>query len=422
MMNAMYTRPDATYEYDAPECTTGNCKYPSFGSLAVCSKSHDITDRLYTMATPQKWCYQQVEDKWDLRTWGPDICSNYSYAALSPTIYLDYFSSGILANTSNVWLNSNDTWEGVFSFERDVFADNALNAVHTIYLDSSDSSWNSYLGGLPDTSQYLQHAHAVETLLYLCAQEFTVSTTNGTTSTDVISTLDYVTDIEVFESSPDGYHYTTEYNRIFTLNGHDYSYVMVDEILGQMMMSSLEGKYNNNTYAGMPYMTPFSFATGNVLYHNPNIDGNMASKRNTQMQNALETMMSNMAKGMTNWFVSQKILISEVVTNIFYRLRSTGSPVQGQAEVLTEFVVVQWHFLFPLGLQITLSICFMVWAMVVSKAQKARILKDSPLTTSFPVTKSDKVLLEEELAREDEENNQIREDVERLPIEKFGRD
>lgn len=114
--------------------------------------------------------------------------------------------------------------------------------------------------------------------------------------------------------------------------------------------------------------------------------------------------------------------MSEVATNIFYRLRSTGSPVKGQAEVLTEFVVVRWHFLFPLGLQIVLSICFIAWAMVASKAQKARILKDSPLTTSFPVTTSDKTFLEEELAREDEENNQKGEDVERLPIEKFGRE
>jgi hypothetical protein len=309
MINAMYTRPDATYEFDAPECTTGNCKYPSFGSLAVCSKSHDITDKLYTMVTPQKWCYQQVEDKWDSRTWGPDICSNYSYAALSPTVYLDYFGSGSLANTSNVWLNSNATWERVFSFDRDVFAENALNAVHTIYLDSSDSSWKNYRGGLPDTSQYLHHTHAVETLIYLCAQEFAVSTTNGTTSTSVTSTLDYVTDTELFEFSPDGYHYTAEYKRTFTLNGHDYSCVIVDDILGQMMMSSLKGKYNNNTYSGMPYMTPFSFATGNVLYHNPNIDRNTATKRNTQMRQALETMMSNMAKGMTNWFVSPKILI-----------------------------------------------------------------------------------------------------------------
>lgn len=310
MMNAMYTRPDATYEFDAPECTTGNCKYPPFGSLAVCSKSHDITDKLYTMVTPQKWCYQKVEDKWDLPTWGPDICSNYSYAAISPTVYLDYFGSGVLANTSNIWLNSNSTWEGVFSFNRDAFAENALNAVHTIYLDSSDSSWNSHLGGLPDTRQYLQHAHAVETLFYLCAQEFTVSTINGTTSTNVTSTLDRVTDIELFESSSDGYHYTAEYNRTFTLNGHDYSYVMVNDILGQMMMSSLEGKYNNNTYAGMPYMTPFSFATGNALYHNPNIDRTTAANRSTQMKQALETMMSNMAKGMTNWFVSPRFLKS----------------------------------------------------------------------------------------------------------------
>jgi hypothetical protein len=58
--------------------------------------------------------------------------------------------------------------------------------------------------------------------------------------------------------------------------------------------------------------------------------------------------------------------------------------------------------------------------MIVSKAQKTRILKDSPLTTSFPMTVSDKAFLEEELARENEENNQKGEDVEKLPIEKFG--
>lgn len=78
--------------------------------------------------------------------------------------------------------------------------------------------------------------------------------------------------------------------------------------------------------------------------------------------------------------------------------------------------------MFPLGLQITLSVCFIVWAMVVSKTQRNRILKDSPLTTPFPITISDKAFLEENMARESEENNNQGEDIEKLPVEKFGRE
>jgi hypothetical protein len=96
--------------------------------------------------------------------------------------------------------------------------------------------------------------------------------------------------------------------------------------------------------------------------------------------------------------------------------------VQGQAEVLTEFVVVRWRFLSLLGLQITLSVCFTVWVIILSNVQKTRVLKGSPLAVSFPITASDKTFLEEELDRESEENNKKGEDVEKLLIEKFGRE
>jgi hypothetical protein len=312
MMNAMFTRPDATYEFDTPVCSSGNCHYPSIGSLAVCSQSHDITNKLYTLVTEQQWCYQHKGDKWDWWTWGPDICSNYSYAALSPDTYLNYYSKGTLANSTNVLLDryTNSTWEKVYSFEQENWVENALNAVHTIYLDDLDSSWDNYKGGLPNTTEYLQHTHAVETLFYLCAQEYNVSMTNGTTITNVTSILDYVTDTQSFEYTTDNYHYTLEYNRTFVLNGHNYSYVDLDSYLNQVLLSFLNGKYTNETYTGMKYMSPFSLAIGNSLYHNSNVNWATTLNRDTQMFEALETMMSNTAKGITNWLVLVQIFLS----------------------------------------------------------------------------------------------------------------
>ncbi|KAH8705886.1 hypothetical protein BGW36DRAFT_422420 [Talaromyces proteolyticus] len=321
MMNAMTTRANDTYDFDAPSCPTGNCKYPSFGSLAVCAKSHDVSDKLYTMVSPQQWCYQQHEDKWNGRTWGPNICSNYSYVALSPDIYLDYFGAGYVANITNMRVQ-NGTWNQVSSFDYESFAQNGLNSIYTIYLGSPKTTWNTYLGGLPDTDKYLQHTRAVETLFYVCAQEFSVSTIDGTTVTNVTETLDYVTDTQLFEYTTDNYHYTPEHNRTFVLNGHNYSYYLLSDLMSELLDSFLTGKYNNQTTVGMLLMTPFSLAIGNAIYHNSDIDGGTSVERGSQMQQALEAVMNNTAKGITNW----SVLLSKIDFKDFPTNRADNIP------------------------------------------------------------------------------------------------
>lgn len=304
MMNAMYTSANSTYNFDAPLCSSGNCDWPTFGSLAVCSQTNDITDQLRTLTSEAQCCWQNsTANKQEPWNWGPATCQNCTYSGLPNGFYLDYFASGNMANTSNIWLSSegNGTaWSKVYSFTNDTFGPNALNAVQVVYLDSTDESYYNISIGLPNSTVLLNHSRAAETLFYLCAQTYDVSTTNGSTTTIVNATLHSINDTQAV-TVMDGSHYNIDTFHTFIIDGQNYSYYMVDWNLGQMLNGFTSGFYNYDvTGDGLDVMTPFSYAVGNTLYHTADVSTSSASTDGL-MRQALASMVDNMAKGLTNW-------------------------------------------------------------------------------------------------------------------------
>lgn len=305
MMNAMYTSANSTYEFDAPLCSSGNCDWPTFGSLAVCSQTNDITDQLRTLTGEAQCCWQDsIDHKWEPWNWGPELCQNCTYSGLPNGFYLNYNPSGDQANTSNVWLSTGEgsAWSKVYSFTNDTFGPNALNAVQVIYLDSSADSYYNVSSGLANSTLLLSHSRATETLFYICAQTYDVSTNNGTAMTTINATahsIDDTQNVTIVEDAEN--HYNTYTNHTFILDGQNYSYCDIDLTMGEMLYYFARGWYNNDVVGGgLNVMTPFSYAVGNTLYHAVDISSN--TTRDGVMRQALAGMIDNMAKGLTNWY------------------------------------------------------------------------------------------------------------------------
>lgn len=307
MMNAMYTSPNSTYDFDSPLCSTGNCDWPTFGSLAVCSQTNDITDQLRTLTGQTQCCWQNsTANKLEPWNWGPEVCQNCTYSGLPNGLYLNYFASGNKANASNIWLSSDTdstAWSKVYSFTNDSFGQNALNAVQIVYLDSSNESYYNASLGLPNSTVLLNHSRAVETLFYLCAQTYDVSTTNGTTVTTINATSHSINDTQTVTITDDSSHYTSYTNHTFFLDGQNYSYIMIDWNLGRMLYNFATGFYNDDVIGdGLDVMTPFSYAVGNTLYHTVDVSGSSNATEDGLMRQALTGMVDNMARGLTNWY------------------------------------------------------------------------------------------------------------------------
>ena len=102
----------------------------------------------------------------------------------------------------------------------------------------------------------------------------------------------------------DNVHYTPYTNHTFILDGQNYSYSLLATNFGSLMNGIATGFYDISVpYGGLNVMTPFSYAIGNTLYTSES--SNSSSPAEDQaMRQVLTGMFDNMARGLTNWYVS----------------------------------------------------------------------------------------------------------------------
>jgi hypothetical protein len=300
----MYTSVNSTYNYTTPECATGNCKWPSFGSLAVCVQTNDITDKLLVEETAQQCCTETAADRFDGSTW-TESCTNCTQTGLSRNelFWLKPTQNRSLNSTSiNLDAGSNQSWTKVYSFTNQSLWYNALAAAQIIYLNTTDAA-EFGAPTLNDTALFTKYARAVEALFYMCVETYNVATINGTTFTNVTSVTSNVTWFDEYGYLPDGKHASVIYNRTFTVDGFNYSYYDVSPAISEIISASLTGSYNFIDTYGLVDMTPFSYALGTAIYQNEGVNATTGTARDDLMRGAVDDVLSNTARGMTNWYV-----------------------------------------------------------------------------------------------------------------------
>jgi hypothetical protein len=153
---------DSTLNDTQPFCASGNCTFPLYRSLAVCTRWEDVTSHLKSSTYEDKRSGITI-GRWSLNnnsyietgTDGPCVLNMSSVAKPKPVID----DSGIV--------NALDFGETI------AFADNpySIADVFVLYLNSSD------------LSNKTQEYHALEFVLEWCVQEYKTSVVNGTVYT-----------------------------------------------------------------------------------------------------------------------------------------------------------------------------------------------------------------------------------------------
>lgn len=302
MISAMYTSVNSSYNYTTPECATGNCNWPTFGSLAVCVQTNDITDKLVVEELAQQCCTSTATDRFDGSTWSQS-CTNCTQTGLSQNqqLWLQPQEDRSLNSTSiNLEAGVNQSWSNLYTFTNESFGYNALAATQIIYLNTTDAAEYG-APTLNDTALFTKYARAVEALFYMCVETYEVSTVNGTSFTNVTSTTSNVTWVDEYGYLPDGKHASIIYNKTFTVDGFNYSYYDVSPAISDILSASLTGSFNFIGTYGLFDMTPFSYALGTAVYKNEGVNATTGTARDGLMLDAVDTVLSNTARGMTNW-------------------------------------------------------------------------------------------------------------------------
>jgi hypothetical protein len=272
-MQAVFTPANQTYAYLGPTCSTGNCRWSPFNSLAVCVTMNDVTDKLNMTGV------------------------QYPNATLP---------NGLALGSSlheRGWL-INITADTIYPDHIVPFAKQTLSFANQTDL---------LLTGLIDTSiiyaNYSSNATtfgAVEILFHFCIESYDIETVNGSTTTN--RTASY-TDV-AFSSYPHG---TTpvkwsvdDTTTILTSPGDHQNYTISSQSSDDITSTALNlfsGVYSDSQWSMDQGATPLSMALGLALY-TPATQTLTIHHGEEQTRQAILNIMQNIAISLTNVYVS----------------------------------------------------------------------------------------------------------------------
>lgn len=148
-MEAIFTPVDQTYAHLAATCSTGNCQWLPFNSLAICASMNDVTDQLNVSAVQSPNATLPNGHSLDTPPlpWLINITARPSY------LMLDYPSTSQTLSFSN---------------QIDLLQTELID-VSIIYVDNSSESITFAV---------------VEILFHFCVESYKIDTVNGTTYTN----------------------------------------------------------------------------------------------------------------------------------------------------------------------------------------------------------------------------------------------
>jgi Protein of unknown function (DUF3176) len=326
-------------EDNAPQCDTGNCTFPSFNSLAVCSKCLDISQKVTHVDPPS-----------DLTKLDGVMKVSYSLPAGAQVDFSVLYQEQQLAMGPAI-----------------VVTTEIPSAVAKQVLDLQDPLLSLAILQFPDVKQQIQDGNYYNTLpktqqcaLYFCVNKYKVTVENSNATTTVVSTWtsEYGTPTVGAPMEPGG------------MNGTK------DAIL---RLPDDDGGQNNNTY---------TITAGSLANLQAWLAVTLSGSMNTSFSVVQGAVWANdemvVLNQTTDWDFLMSRLAKAITTYIRDPVQSGSAKyVLGTASRVETFVHVQWHWItLPLAL-VGMSILFLGGTMMKNESKRALAWKSSSLALLF---------------------------------------
>ncbi|KAK2782024.1 hypothetical protein FQN52_006025 [Onygenales sp. PD_12] len=311
-----------------PRCSSGNCTFPKYQSLGVCSRCADLTDKIIAN----------------------DDCDSIKSAK----------NCSYTLPTSDTEFHLNPAQRGVF---------NATSALQPLTLDTKGlpiiQNFTAIAGPPDDANKEIKQRTASECMLYFCIITYEGNVHDGEFHERIVST----SASSNISSNPS--------------SGEDIL-ITPEECIAHPVIESLPPSHNNNTTTSQnnckyTLNAATMRAVRNTLH--PLLTGNgtaIKSYRTVWSSNIMEALYGRAGThtDITNAFAS---LASALTTHM--RSSICTSSTLGSISIVDSYIDIQWRWIILPGSLVAMTVVFLVVTMAKTRGQY--IWKSSPLALLF---------------------------------------
>lgn len=322
-----------------PSCVTENCTFPSFDSLALCSKCENVTSEV-------KSSYEQgIGGLGHFSGW----VLNMTYA-LPGDVAIDF--NAIYGDKSMKDLRYGPAFLSVANISSNfVGIKNPLLSLSTLQFKNVEAAGRegNYIKSPPEAHQCA---------LYFCVQSYDVRIVKGTPSTKVVSSWYNETDpvLPLGDNEMDRiFHRATDQDTV-AATAHSTEDFVVNNRTFETALWYFTKTLSGKTFTSLSEVSPDERAPNDVL---------------AAMQNSVDVgvMINNLATSFTN---RMRAMSSD-----------KNSQVNGTAFISVPHVRVQWAWLSLPILLMVLSLAFLVATSLITKKSNIPVWKTSTLAVMF---------------------------------------
>ncbi|CZR66586.1 uncharacterized protein PAC_16487 [Phialocephala subalpina] len=343
----LFNAANESITHTAPSCPTGNCTWPDFSSLGICSKTANITSFLSVVSVPGN----------QSASIGYIVDNNVT---LPNGAYLQAGAMGLNITTPP------DVVDGLsvsptnhsLAFQHEPNTKRTTISNHFIIYQNSNSTSQPSFG-------------AIEVLLYWCVNTYSTSVQSGIASTNVTTSGVNIGSTNASIPMPMGAGTNGTYQQWgnlalnpmnstanYTVNGN------ANAALTSYMALTWRGWYEMGSGGG--YSSDAAMALSDALFQEPSI-ANVTGKAADDLQMAgIQNLTANVATSITNNIRDRK----------FVGDAATGSSFTTQA-----YVKVSWAWLSFLLVLLTSSFAFLLATIIKTRAAKVDVMRSSALAT-----------------------------------------
>ncbi|KAF8856529.1 hypothetical protein BDZ45DRAFT_594092 [Acephala macrosclerotiorum] len=347
VMMGLFNAANETITHTAPSCSTGNCTWPDFSSLGLCSKVANVTSFLNIITVPGNMS-ASIGYVTDINVTLPNGAYLQAGAMSMNITTLPSTVDGISVSPTNYSLafqnESNAEWT-------------TISNPFIIYQNPSSTSQGSF--------------GAIEVLLYWCVNTYSTSVQSGIASTNITSSSVNIGSTNASITLPlgDGTNGTYQQwgnmalNPInstanYTVNGN------ANAALTNYMALTWRGWYEMGDGGG--YSSDAAMALSDALFQEPSV-ANLTGKAADDLQMVgVQNLTANVAASMTN--------------NIRDR-RFVGDAATGSSFTTQSYVKVSWAWLSFLLILLASSFVFLLATIMKTRAAKVDVMRSSALAT-----------------------------------------